>query len=152
MSNLIWVITVMAGVTGAESVQVHGCETVTGSQGEGSGEKGSETGVDVMVVDGDERRTSVDAEKDKGLDKIDLLNEAFNSPVGKAAAVVFGYIEGCDESVEEPRVGMVFCSWEDLEVYYKSYGKRMGFGIARVGCAKRKAEMARTSMTWRCEQ
>lgn len=75
----------------------------------------------------------------------------FKTPVGNAAPAVVINSDGCDEEVEEPSEGMIFCSWQELEVYYKEYGKNKGFGIVRAGCKTGKDRNERTSMTWRCE-
>ena len=41
-----------------------------------------------------------------------------------------------DDEVEEPKVGMMFDSYEDLFDYYTTYGKRLGFPVKRRSSTK----------------
>ncbi|XP_021735089.1 protein FAR-RED IMPAIRED RESPONSE 1-like [Chenopodium quinoa] len=54
--------------------------------------------------------------------------------------------------VEEPKEGMVFRSWQEVEAYYKEYAEQMGFGVSRVqGVNSKTANKQRIASTWRCE-
>ncbi|XP_021714778.1 protein FAR1-RELATED SEQUENCE 4-like [Chenopodium quinoa] len=53
--------------------------------------------------------------------------------------------------VESPKVGMVFKTWEDIEIYYKKYDEQEGFGVTRVQGTKSKVTNERKCITWRCE-
>ncbi|XP_021736274.1 protein FAR-RED IMPAIRED RESPONSE 1-like [Chenopodium quinoa] len=55
-------------------------------------------------------------------------------------------------TVEEPKEGMVFRSWQEVEAYYKEYAEQMGFGVSRVqGVNSKTVDKQRIASTWRCE-
>ncbi|XP_021854247.1 protein FAR1-RELATED SEQUENCE 6 isoform X2 [Spinacia oleracea] len=57
-----------------------------------------------------------------------------------------------ENNVVPPKVGMVFVGWLEVEAYYRSYGKQVGFGITRVKAAyKGGKSKEKRSTTWRCE-
>lgn len=79
-----------------------------------------------------------------------IVSEKTTGCVAPSSAV----LESTDESIEAPSVGMVFESWEDVESYYKGYGKQQGFGVSRVASAFRQGKDSmkiRRAFTWRCE-
>ncbi|XP_021768883.1 protein FAR-RED IMPAIRED RESPONSE 1-like [Chenopodium quinoa] len=54
--------------------------------------------------------------------------------------------------LEEPKIGMIFRKWEEVEEYYMEYAEQKGFGVSRVQGVYSKGEVRdRISMTWRCE-
>ncbi|XP_021741342.1 protein FAR1-RELATED SEQUENCE 5-like [Chenopodium quinoa] len=54
--------------------------------------------------------------------------------------------------VEEPKEGMVFQSWQQVEAYYKDYAKQMGFGVTRAqGVNSKTGDPKKIKVTWKCE-
>ncbi|XP_021718840.1 protein FAR-RED IMPAIRED RESPONSE 1-like [Chenopodium quinoa] len=54
--------------------------------------------------------------------------------------------------VEEPKEGMVFQSWQDVEAYYKDYAEQMGFGVTRAqGVNSKMGDKKKIKVTWKCE-
>ncbi|XP_021737154.1 protein FAR1-RELATED SEQUENCE 3-like [Chenopodium quinoa] len=70
---------------------------------------------------------------------------------------IFGTVENSYQlsvvsDVDEPKVGMLFQNWLDMEAFYKEYAERKGFGVSRVQVVFSKGVIRiRTAMTWRCE-
>ncbi|XP_021747121.1 protein FAR-RED IMPAIRED RESPONSE 1-like [Chenopodium quinoa] len=76
------------------------------------------------------------------------------SPIGsfETSKTVVGSNQNSIVIVEEPKVGMVFTSWQDVEAFYKEYGEQKGFGVSRVQGVLSKGERRhRIFTTWRCE-
>ncbi|KAG6714781.1 hypothetical protein I3842_05G219200 [Carya illinoinensis] len=61
---------------------------------------------------------------DSNVSHIEDKEDTFCEPDGKEGD------EG-DNVVEEPKVGMIFSSEEEVRLYYTNYAKRMGFGVSK---------------------
>ncbi|XP_021753460.1 uncharacterized protein LOC110718846 [Chenopodium quinoa] len=53
--------------------------------------------------------------------------------------------------VEEPKEGMIFKTWQDVEAYYKKYAEQLGFGVISVQGSFSKKDKERRGTTWKCE-
>ncbi|XP_021762641.1 protein FAR-RED IMPAIRED RESPONSE 1-like [Chenopodium quinoa] len=54
--------------------------------------------------------------------------------------------------VEEPKEGMVFQSWQEVEAYYKDYVEQMGFGVSRAqGVNSKMGDKKKIKVMWKCE-
>ncbi|XP_021763982.1 protein FAR1-RELATED SEQUENCE 8-like [Chenopodium quinoa] len=54
--------------------------------------------------------------------------------------------------VEEPKEGMVFQCWQQVEAYYKDYAEQMGFGVKRAqGVNSKTGDPKKIKVTWKCE-
>ncbi|XP_021768930.1 protein FAR-RED IMPAIRED RESPONSE 1-like [Chenopodium quinoa] len=55
-------------------------------------------------------------------------------------------------TVEEPKLGMVFKCWQEIEAYYKEYAEQIGFGVTRVqGVNSKQDKSKRIATIWKCE-
>ena len=72
---------------------------------------------------------------------------------GNGSSVVDGSL-GVVALVEEPKVGMTFSSWEEVDTYYRSYGMQEGFGVVRAASggvkSKEGGHRVRKNSTWTC--
>ena len=67
---------------------------------------------------------------------IDYGNEVISASSNVEESIDTIESENVKERIEEPKIGLVFDSIDELEKYYKSYGKGMGFEA----CKERQAE------------
>uniref|UniRef100_A0A803LVH5 FAR1 domain-containing protein n=1 Tax=Chenopodium quinoa TaxID=63459 RepID=A0A803LVH5_CHEQI len=88
---------------------------------------------------------------------LNLGHDDVNVPGGVGENVggeVAGENNGGVKLVDGPSVGMVFSSWDEVNHYYRSYGKQQGFGVVCVGGRKPlKTEEAKTvrNYVWKCK-
>ncbi|XP_021761949.1 protein FAR-RED IMPAIRED RESPONSE 1-like isoform X2 [Chenopodium quinoa] len=122
---------------------------------------------DVVVVDqgsGVKFRSSVDVEDGDGIKEIEFEDDVcvntdasghvmYLSPMKTVHTThtVVGSNQMTVVAVEEPKVGMVFRSWQEVEAYYKEYAEQFGFGVTRVQAVNSLDKTERIATTWKCE-
>ncbi|KAL6183057.1 hypothetical protein ACLB2K_044468 [Fragaria x ananassa] len=62
---------------------------------------------------------------------IDYGNEVISASSNVEESIDTIESENVKEKIEEPKIGLVYDSIDELEKYYRSYGKRMGFEVCK---------------------
>ncbi|XP_021727161.1 protein FAR-RED IMPAIRED RESPONSE 1-like [Chenopodium quinoa] len=54
--------------------------------------------------------------------------------------------------VKEPKEGIIFHSWQQVEAYYKDYAEQVGFGVTRAqGVNSKTGDQKKITVMWKCE-
>ncbi|XP_021763795.1 protein FAR-RED IMPAIRED RESPONSE 1-like [Chenopodium quinoa] len=101
-------------------------------------------------------RSNVEMEEGNDMEGIEdiVVIDSCAEDVGKVSvgAVDMNVSNEMSLIVKEPKEGMVFWSWQEVEAYYKEYVEQMGFGVSRVqGVNSKTADKQRIVNTWKCE-
>ncbi|XP_021769663.1 protein FAR1-RELATED SEQUENCE 8-like [Chenopodium quinoa] len=92
------------------------------------------------------------------LSKVVIGEESYKTPKKGFSSVAISveieeYVE-VDVGLPPPAFGMVFQSWQELDEYFREYGKQNGFGVVRTSACKvgkgPNAKMRRNCL-WTCE-
>uniref|UniRef100_A0A803N4M6 Uncharacterized protein n=1 Tax=Chenopodium quinoa TaxID=63459 RepID=A0A803N4M6_CHEQI len=92
------------------------------------------------------------------LKEVNVGEESYKTPIKVKSSVAISFeieeVANVEVSLTPPNVGMVFDSWQKIDLYFRNYGKQEGFEVVRssganIGRGSNAKE--KRSVTWTCE-